>query len=397
MGSKPLPKYSGVEAASESSIQITFTYSGQRCRERIKLKPTPANLKRAYNHLCAIKDAIARDTFVYRDTFPDSKKAKEFIEEPGQAITLEVYLEQWLKEQEQILKASTYHEYKKIIRNRLIPALGQINLSDFSKRDAKQFCMSLTCGNKMIANIISPLRKALGDAADDELIESNPLYGWKYRKKEQPKDEHVDPFTAEEQSRILQALSGQEKNLIQFMFWTGLRPSEAIALQWSDIDLKNGVIRVNKATTEATTKAKLVSEVPKTQAGIREVKLLPSAKEALISQKQHTFMLDKNVFLNPRNQEPWIGDRQIRNSVWHPAIRKSGVRYRNPYQTRHTYASMMLSASEHPMWVAKQMGHSDWTMIARVYGKWMPDANPEAGKKAHELFGQKSWQKAGNV
>ncbi|GAM51692.1 hypothetical protein [Mycoavidus cysteinexigens] len=40
-------------------------------------------------------------------------------------------------------------------------------------------------------------------------------------------------------------------------------------------------------------------------------------------------------------------------------MRRSGVRYRHLYQTRHTYASMMLSAGEHPMWVTKQMGHLD--------------------------------------
>jgi integrase len=47
---------------------------------------------------------------------------------------------------------------------------------------------------------------------------------------------------------------------------------------------------------------------------------------------------------------------------------------------------MMLSAGEHPMWVAKQMGHTDWTMIARVYGRWMPSGELEAGKKAEKAF-----------
>jgi integrase len=72
--------------------------------------------------------------------------------------------------------------------------------------------------------------------------------------------------------------------------------------------------------------------------------------------------------------------------MWVPAMKKAGVRYRRPYQTRHTYASMMLSAGEHPMWVAKQMGHSDWTMIARVYGRWMPAADVTAGTKAETLW-----------
>jgi len=48
---------------------------------------------------------------------------------------------------------------------------------------------------------------------------------------------------------------------------------------------------------------------------------------------------------------------------------------------------MMLSAGEHPMWVAQQMGHADWTMIAKRYGKWMPSANPDAGSKAETVFG----------
>ena len=67
-------------------------------------------------------------------------------------------------------------------------------------------------------------------------------------------------------------------------------------------------------------------------------------------------------------------------------MKKAGVRYRRPYQTRHTYASMMLSAGEHPIWVAKQMGHSDWTMIAQDYGKWMPAADIDAGSRAELMW-----------
>ncbi len=47
---------------------------------------------------------------------------------------------------------------------------------------------------------------------------------------------------------------------------------------------------------------------------------------------------------------------------------------------------MMLSVGESPMWVANQMGHTDWTMISRVYGKWLSDAQPDAGQKTVETF-----------
>jgi len=53
---------SGVRRASANSIEITFTYRGVRCRERIGLKPTPANLKSAERHRAAILDATAKRT-----------------------------------------------------------------------------------------------------------------------------------------------------------------------------------------------------------------------------------------------------------------------------------------------------------------------------------------------
>ena len=47
---------------------------------------------------------------------------------------------------------------------------------------------------------------------------------------------------------------------------------------------------------------------------------------------------------------------------------------------------MMLTAGESDRWVASQMGHTDVSMINRVYGKWISDARPDAGSKAVALF-----------
>ncbi|MEE4683661.1 hypothetical protein [Pseudomonas viridiflava] len=104
------------------------------------------------------------------------------------------------------------------------------------------------------------------------------------------------------------------------------------------------------------------------------------------TKKAHTFLAAAEVFQNPRTLERWASDGPIRKTMWVPAMKKTGVRYRRPYQTCHTYASMMLCAGEHPMWVAKQMGHSDWTMIARVYGWWMLSADLTACFKAESLW-----------
>lgn len=57
-----------------------------------------------------------------------------------------------------------------------------------------------------------------------------------------------------------------------------------------------------------------------------------------------------------------------------------------PQSCCHPGCGQLLSAGEHPMWVAKQMGHADWTMIAKIYGKEMPDAAPDAGARAEAVF-----------
>lgn len=375
----------GVKGASASSIEISFMYNGARCRERIPLKPTSANLKRAEQHRAAVLYAISDGSFDYAKTFPNSKHASKFSKGASDTRLVEQFLHLWLADKQKQLKASSFNGYRKIVEGDLIPMFGSVLLTELTRKVVKDKLKGKNVSNKTLANVQSVLRAALTDAIDEyELIESNPIAGWTYRNKEAlPTEDEIDPFTADEQSVILLNLDAQARNFVQFAFWTGMRTSELVALDWTDVDLVRGTVRVSKAQTQVSGEA----EVPKTAAGRRDVKLLPPALEALEAQKQHTWLKGEEIFQNPRTGERWAGDQPIRKTMWMPALKRGGVRYRFPYQTRHTYASMMLSAGEHPMWVAAQMGHADWTMIARVYGRWMPEADPNAGEKAHEKFG----------
>jgi integrase len=74
--------------------------------------------------------------------------------------------------------------------------------------------------------------------------------------------------------------------------------------------------------------------------------LLAHALEALKAQKRYTFLKNAEVFQNPKTGDRWNGNQAIRRGMWAVALRKAKVRYRKPYQTRHTYASMMLMAGE---------------------------------------------------
>lgn len=384
-------KLKGVRAISQSSIEIDFYYQGVRCRERIILEPTPANLKRAKRHREAILDSISKGTFDYAVTFPNSQRAQQFARQPGANLTIEDYLSSWLEMKEPGLKASTLRDYRKIINHQIIPEFGNLYLIELRRPHIRQWLSAMDCSEKRIANIISPLRAALQDAVDDELIDHNPLAGWRFKKlAAPPKDDKVDPFNRDEQSAILDALDGQKRNLIQFAFWSGLRTSELVALEWGDIDFIRGVVYVSRAITQAAREA----ETTKTRSGTRPVKLLARARDALESQKAFTFLHSERVFHNPRTEEPWTGDQAIRKTLWIPALKKAGVRYRNPYQTRHTYGSMMLSAGEPLAWVSHQMGHSSVIVTAKIYARWIPEADPLAGSKAEEMFGANADQNA---
>ena len=63
------------------------------------------------------------------------------------------------------------------------------------------------------------------------------------------------------------------------------------------------------------------------------------------------------VFHDPKKGERWQDDQAIRKKAWHPAVKTSGVEYRYPYQTRHTYATLLLMGGEDQRFVANQLGH----------------------------------------
>jgi integrase len=375
----------GFSHASESSYQITFTYKGVLCRERIKLKPSAANDRRIANHVGAIYDAIDKGTFDYAVTFPNSPRRLLFLERQGDALMVEAYLDDWLVTKTKQIKASTLQGYTKIINNLIIPEFKGTVLGELKRPAIRKWLAEMKCGNKRLTNIQSVFRTALQDAVDDEVIENNPLNGWKYQNKEIVKpDDDVDPFTAKEQGLILSELTGQNRNIYQCFFWSGLRTSEMVALQWDDIDWQRGEIDINKAMTQASDEF----EEPKTKAGKRKVKILAPVMKALLDQKQYTFLQNKEIFQNPATNEAWDGDASLRKTVWQPALKRAKVKYRRPYQTRHTYASMMLTAGESIAWLAQQMGHADWASLRKTYAKFIKDSIPDAGDKAVKMFGK---------
>lgn len=363
--------------SGKTTLRISFYYRGVQCRETLKLEVTPSNIKYAERLRCEILNTIERGTFSYADYFPQSNLARRFGHVKTN-ITIGELLRDFLDQIKATREHSTYIGYKKVCEAHLIPYFGEVALQDLKPAFIREWIRGLQVTSKTVSNLLIPLRAIIEQALNDEYIKSNPLdkivISKLLSKQTSKSNFKVDPFDKNEVKAILDATHHEQiRNLFQFAFFTGLRTSELIALEWEDVDLAHGIINVVRAVVKKQIKG------TKTIAGKRKVMLLPPAIEALNAQMKYTFDLGKRVFHNPRTNQPWETDHQIRRTAWVHAIKRAGIRYRNPYQTRHTYASMMLSGGENIMWVASQMGHVDTEMVMKTYGKWIPNDESKKG------------------
>ena len=370
----------GVRAISNKSIELDFRFMGKRYRERLKLAPNATNKRFAENMHGRIQDEIGRGLFDYAKTFPGSRRAPAI----GLTISTGEALITWLLRKDAELQHSTMVGYRRMAASIWLPAVGHIALNKLEKSHLRavldEHCRD--CSAKRANNVLGPMRSMLVEACSDGLIPSNPADGLVVKRRAKLLLEEVDPFSPEEIRAIVAAADPGFRAFCMFNFATGLRTSEMIALRWGSLSpaTEQGW---DARISEAWVMGKL--KTTKTAAGTRTIALLPMAIGAL-RQVQGASQVDPDarVFLDAAGL-PWKSDREIRE-VWARTLTRAGVRYRYPYQMRHTFASQALSAGENVMWVAKQMGHKDWTVTARKYARFIPSIIPDAGQRVQALW-----------
>lgn len=362
----------------EQRIQIAFSYKGVECREL--LPPGPIT-QSAITYAAGLRAEILRkisdpkETFHYPDYFPNSPRAAQFdvgasrvligtlLEDQQKAYERQVELKQ--------LSPSTLAGYTKAINSERMKHWRARPVASVTPSELRKWLGDIGGTAKFVRNLITPLRAVFEDALNDDLIQFNPFdriaMTKLLKKSTRPSDYEVDPFTADERAELIKAARADEMPLIQFWFNAGLRPGELIAFKWPKVDWVHGKARVDLNQVEG------VEKDPKTQAGIRDVELNAMAVEALTAQKPFSFLANEHVFLNPTSGKAWENDAQLRKTLWIPLCKRAGVRYRNPYQVRHSYASGLLTAGENPWYVAQQLGHVDVQMVFRTYGKFIPE------------------------
>lgn len=352
----------GIRVVGTDSIQIDFRWRGERRRERLRLAPTQANIRFAQRLKAVIEHEIATGTFEYAKHFPKSARARVSVGTPLRTSLL-AYVDSLGSE----LEPETVRKYR-LDAITVAGWFGAETLKTLTRAKVRDVIGGLSLSKKRILNLLTPLRGAIGQAVDDGDLPTNPLAKLKIRRTRDVDREKPLPFTPAEVASLARGVLG---DLWQAWAWSGLRPGEIIGLEPADVDLVAGQLHVRRAIRVGREKA------PKTAAGERTVLLLPAARQAYERALAHA---KDSLFWNPNTGERWHEDRAIARA-FRIACKAAGVAYRPPKHLRHTYASWALSAGENPLWVAIQMGHEDTTMVFKVYAKWIPAVDLQAGQR----------------
>ena len=373
MGTKRWKLPSGIElrkSRENETIRVNFTYKGMRCREPLPLPVTQANIKYASNLRGEILNKIERNTFVYSEYFPKSPKIKIFSS-MGKGTTVLTYLDTYISNAEKRgLATSTINGYKKDAST--LKQFHKTLVSELTTNDLIKYVETSTNAPKTIRNRISLLKSALERAVAEETIFKNPanfrvaLYLSKSEKTDTDQaHDDVDAFSHREIQAILGKCTPEEKAIVEFWVNTGVRSSEWTALKWENVDLIHDEVMIKEALVAKELKA------PKTKAGRRFIPLNEIAKNALRVQKERTYLNGTYVFLNAKHQ-PWNHDT-FRKHRWTKILKLAGVRYRKPYQLRHTFATRHISEGMNLWKLAKTLGHSSPEMLFRHYGNFVED------------------------
>lgn len=226
-------------------------------------------------------------------------------------------------------------------------AIGTGDLTEFRVELLRKGLSVKTCRNIIDASFRALYRDARAEI--DALKERDPFTGmqWPAARRHKP-----DPFTAEERDRIVAHWAKADFFYFPWvftLFHTGMRPSEASALTWADVDLECRTISISKSRYMGSESA------PKTSASARIIQIGEPVANLLKFQVSrelglsHVFM---NKFGEPMNAKKWSEHN------WAGPLKTLGIRHRKFYATRHTFITEAIKRGESPLAVAQYCGTS---------------------------------------
>lgn len=293
-------------------------------------------------------------------------------------------LTKWMESRSHRLARRTMYSYDIYVRIYLRPAFGALKASAvrpehienaiaaWSRRS--RLDESAPLSQRTVRHIFDTLRAACRWAVKMRYIEHSPV-----DRVEPPKFTHrkMIPLDPKAIAELLTAAQGTNlQSPILTIAGTGLRRSEALALQWADINFEKAQLTVNR-TLDFSTDGVLRVKAPKTEKSARTISLAPFVVKAL--RQQRASQLERFLELGiPVRPDGWVFDRPELGDgqPWSPnlfskafirLVKRTNAPTTTIHGLRHAYATIALSAGVDLKTVSETLGHSEIGTTADIY------------------------------
>ena len=307
----------------------------------------------------------------------------------------EKFAEEWL-ESRVAVRGSTLSSYGSIVRRRLIPHFGKMNLSEIGYDQVQNFVNDLAkeVSVKTVHNVIVCLRVMLvgkkgASAIKRGFLRHDPTRGVELPARDQ---KQIVPPSREEVWKLIDAaeeLGGPGRGIVFVDAFTGLRRNEILALRYSDIDWTNKELVISKAVSktkasDGARKWEWQIGQPKSRKSNRRVAAPEAVLEFLRRLRAEAKDPSGLVFVGPdgKRMDPDYFDEFVFGRIsTHAGL--SRVRF---HDLRHFFASMLIAHGESAKYVCDQMGHSSIQVTFDTYGHLFPNSREAAAKKLQQAM-----------
>lgn len=303
--------------------------------------------------------------------------------------------ELWLKNHKLEVKPQTYSQTVSELKTHLLPVFGNIRVEKITLPMVQVFVNKIAnnpnLGSVSLKIILSINKRILKYAVNLQLITVNPADNIiiPKNKKNISQKKELKYFEANQLKQFKDYLDKlpntfrnyYHKTLYDTLLATGLRIGEAVALEWSDIDLDNGVIDVNKTLVWS----RMETNSPKSMAGYRKIPIDRNTvlMLRLYKARQHQCFIEhgyggkmaEHVFSNGLHAYP---SREGLQKTLTKHLKLAGLPYLTLHAFRHTHASLLLNAGISYKELQQRLGHSTLAMTMDTYSHLFDDTEKEA-------------------
>ncbi len=267
-------------------------------------------------------------------------------------------------------KPSVVREYERSLRLHILPMLGGAKLSRIQRRDVQRLADDLLASGadpSTIRNALKPLQVIYRRAVEDGDLAVNPCEGLRIPAARGRRERIASPSEA---VALIAALRSEDRALWGCAFYAGLRRGELRALLWDDVDLADGLIRVERSMSGHGETGR-----PKSRAGRRGVPIVAAVRDLLVEHKLLTRRDTGLVFGSSATQAfTPTAVRKRALTAWRRAVLDPiGL-----HECRHTFASLLIAAGVNAKAITAYLGHASIQTTFDLYGHLMPGNEDEA-------------------